>query len=121
MLKVPQHFLADFDFCFTSNAKEIRRHFGFFLVGVQYTNNFLALKIENFQQKNLDIFLILAQNIDCGYTLEPPRRGGSNEYPQPMFCEEVLTCIHNLCFGAKKKRKIGIPLHTQVLLYKSGV
>ena len=32
-----------------------------------------------------DIFLIFAKNIDCGYTLEPPRRGGSNEYPQSMF------------------------------------
>ena len=32
-----------------------------------------------------DIFLIFAQNIDCGYTLEPPRRGGSNEHPQSMF------------------------------------
>ena len=31
------------------------------------------------------IFLIFAQNIDCGYKLEPPRRGGSNEYPQSMF------------------------------------
>ena len=31
------------------------------------------------------IFLILAQNRDCGYTLEPPLRGGSNEYPQSMF------------------------------------
>ena len=31
------------------------------------------------------IFLIFAQNIDCGYSLEPPRRGGSNEYPQSMF------------------------------------
>ena len=31
------------------------------------------------------IFLISAQNTDCGYSLEPPRRGGSNEYPQPMF------------------------------------
>ena len=30
-------------------------------------------------------FLYFAQNIDCGYTLEPPRRGGSNEYPQSMF------------------------------------
>ena len=29
------------------------------------------------------IFLISAQNIDCGYSLEPPR--GSNEYPQSMF------------------------------------
>ena len=31
------------------------------------------------------IFLISAQNIDCGYSLEPPWRGGSNEYPQSMF------------------------------------
>ena len=31
------------------------------------------------------IFLISAQNIDCGYSLEPPRRGGSYEYPQSMF------------------------------------
>ena len=31
------------------------------------------------------IFLIFAQNIDCGYSLEPPRRGVSNEYPQSMF------------------------------------
>ena len=31
------------------------------------------------------IFLISAQNIDCEYLLEPPRRGGSNEYPQSMF------------------------------------
>ena len=31
------------------------------------------------------IFLISAQNIDCGYSLEPPRRGGSNEYPQSLF------------------------------------
>ena len=46
---------------------------------------FLAFKMENFHQKNVDIFLIFAQNIDCGYALEPPRRGGSNEYPQSMF------------------------------------
>ena len=30
-------------------------------------------------------FHISAQNIDCGYSLEPPRRGGSNEYPQSIF------------------------------------
>ena len=52
-------------------------------------------------------FLIFAQNIDYGYTLEPPRRGGSNEYPQSMFWS--------------KNKKIEIPLHTPVLLYKSGV
>ena len=32
-----------------------------------------------------NIFLISAKKIDCEYSLEPPRRGGSNEY-------------HNLCF-----------------------
>ena len=31
------------------------------------------------------IFLISAQNIDCGYLLKPPRRGGSNGYQQSMF------------------------------------
>ena len=42
--------------------------------------------IENFQIKiNSDIFHISAQNVDCEYSLELPRRGGSNEYPQSMF------------------------------------
>ena len=30
-------------------------------------------------------FLFLLQNIDCEYSLEPPRQGGSNMYPQSMF------------------------------------
>ena len=38
-----------------------------------------------FQIKNSYIFPISAQNIDCRYSLGPPRRGGSNEYPQSMF------------------------------------
>ena len=52
---------------------------------MQFTGIFLALKIETFQLQNIDIFLIFAQNIDCGYTLETHWRGGSNEYPQSMF------------------------------------
>ena len=36
-------------------------------------------------KKNSDIFHISAQNIDCGYPLEPPQQGSSNEYPQSMF------------------------------------
>ena len=48
-------------------------------------NSSLPLKTEIFQVKTSDIFRISAQNIDCGYSLEPPRRGGSNEYPQSMF------------------------------------
>ena len=52
---------------------------------MQYTEIFSLVKFENFHDIIFDIFLIFAQNIDCGYTLEPPQRGGSNEYPQSMF------------------------------------
>ena len=45
----------------------------------------LSSKNENFQIKNSHIFPISAHNMDCGYSLEPPRRGGSNEYPQFML------------------------------------
>ena len=50
-----------------------------------YKDFFSKKKNENFIRKKNDIFLIFAQNIVCGRTLEPPRRGGSNEYPQSMF------------------------------------
>ena len=54
-----------------------------------YSNILKALqqqkKRENFQIKYSDIFHIPAQDIDCEYSLEPPRRGDSNEYPQSMF------------------------------------
>ena len=56
-------------------------------------------------EKKNDNLYIFAQNIDCGYMLEPPRRGGSNEYPQSMFWTKKC-----------------IPLHTPVLLvYKEGL
>ena len=51
---------------------------------LKYTDNFTTKK-GNFPIKNSDIFHISAQNIDCGYSLESHRRGGSNEYPQSMF------------------------------------
>ena len=35
------------------------------------------------------IVFISAKKIDCGYSLEPPRRGDSNEYPQSMFWTEI--------------------------------
>ena len=50
----------------------------------KYTEKFTT-KNENFQIKNFDVFHISAQNIDRGYSLEAPRRGGSNEYQQSMF------------------------------------
>ena len=50
----------------------------------EYIENFTT-KNWKFSVKNSDSFHISAQNIDCWYSLEPPHRGGSNEYPQSMF------------------------------------
>ena len=52
---------------------------------MQYTDFFSVINKWKFHQKNLDSFLIFAQNTDCGYALEPPWRGGSNKYPQSLF------------------------------------
>ena len=54
---------------------------------MQYTVIFTAVNNDNFQLKKIVFFflLIFAQNISCGYRLEPPQQGGSNEYPQSMF------------------------------------
>ena len=41
-------------------------------------------KLKIFQTKT-HIFHMSAQNVDCGYSLELPQQGGSNEYPQYMF------------------------------------
>ena len=48
---------------------------------IQIYWKFYNQKKGKFSDKNSDIFRISAQNIDCGYSLEPPHRGGSNEYP----------------------------------------
>ena len=47
-----------------------------------------------FSDKNSDIFHISAQNIDCGYSLELPQWGGSNEYPQSMFWAEIKKIMY---------------------------
>ena len=51
--------------------------------------------------KKNDIFLIFAQNIDCGYTLEPPQLGGSNEYPQSIT--KTFPCNKQQIFHGFKK------------------
>ena len=40
---------------------------------MQYTAIFHGCKNVHFQMKFVNIFLIFAQNIDCGYTLEQPQ------------------------------------------------
>ena len=59
--------------------KSLRKH--------AYSNilKILQIKKENFEIKNSDILRISAQNIDCGYSLEPPQ-------------EAVLMTTLNLCF-----------------------
>ena len=49
-----------------SHLQTLRKH--------AYSNilKILPPKNENFQEKNSNIFNISAQNIDCGYSLEPP-------------------------------------------------
>ena len=62
---------------------------------------------ENFQIKNSDIFLTSVQNINCGYSLEPPRLGGFNEYPQSMFL-------------SRNKKNNVYPCNSQVYYIKVG-
>ena len=51
----------------------------------KYIENFTSKNWKFWDKKKSDIFQISAQYIDCGHSLEPPQRGGSNEYPQSMF------------------------------------
>ena len=73
---------------------------------MQYTVIFHGCKNVIFQMIFFNIFLIFAQNIDCGYTLEPPT-------------EVVLTSTHNLCFEAKIKKKV-YPCKPQFYYIKVG-
>ena len=65
---------------------------------------------ENFTTKKFWYFFIFlpAQNKDCGYSLEPPRRGGSNEY-------------HNLCFGAEIRKIMYTHVNPSFTIQKWGL
>ena len=68
---------------------------------IQIYWKFYHQKKRKFSHKKSDIFHIYAQNIDCGYSLEPPR------HPQSMFL-------------SRNKKNNNYPCKP-VLLYKSGV
>ena len=88
-------------------------------MSVQYTAIFHGCKNDNFQMKIFDIFLIFAQNIDCGYTLEPPQRGGSNESPQSLFWSKNKKNMYtrvNPTFSIVKWGLRGCSLHGHVIL-----
>ena len=71
---------------------------------MQYTVILHSCKNDNFQMKIVIFFLIFAQNIDCGYTLE----------------EVVLTSTHDLCFRAKIRKKNVYPCKPQFYYIKVG-
>ena len=56
-----------------------------------YLHNFDPIKayFHIVKQEYILFFFLLLKNIDCGYPLEPPPRGGSNEYPLSMFWAEI--------------------------------
>ena len=47
-----------------------------------------------FQPKVSVFFLNLNKNIYCGYSLEAPRRGTSDEFPQHMFLSRNQKTIY---------------------------
>ena len=52
---------------------------------MQICRKFDLQNLKIFRLKPLIFFHISAQIIDCRCSLEPPRRGDSNVYPQSMF------------------------------------
>ena len=64
---------------------------------------YFTTKTENFQMKNFGSFHISAQNIDCGYSLEP------KEYPQSMF------------WSRNSKKKKTYPSYFQFYYVKVGL
>ena len=70
-------------FCLPMSHKRDARHK--WVNMLIYRDFFRCKKKWKFHWKNFDIFNIFAQNIDCGYMLEPPQWGGSNKYPQSIF------------------------------------
>ena len=58
------------------------------------TRNLHYENTRKFSDKNSDIFHVSSQNIDCGYSIEPP-----------------LTSTHNLCFRAEISKIMYIPVN----------
>ena len=68
-----------------SHQKKARWHYENMPIQMYWNFN---TKIWKFSDKKFWYFHISALKIDCVYSLEPPQRGGSNEYPQSMFFEQ---------------------------------
>ena len=74
-----------------SRAFTVRSQNHWILITKTYIYNFDPLKPHFYIVKlgytwGIHLFsLFLLKNIDCGYSLEPPKRSGSKKYPQSMI------------------------------------
>ena len=60
---------------------------------MQFTAIFNSVKTENFQLNNFDIFNVYVQNIDCGYTLEPPRMSKQRTNDSFVSAYQILKVV----------------------------
>ena len=78
-----------------------------------YKNVNVKPSINYFSDNIFNSFLIFAQNIDCGHTLEPPHAQsidcGYTLSPPQCLSEAVLTSTHYQWFEARIRKKC-IPL-----------
>ena len=80
-----------------TEAFPVRLHFIMKNMPIQMYRKFHHLNLKIFKLKTLIFFFyIFAQSIDCGYSLEPPRRGGSNEYYNLCFAAELRNIMYTL-------------------------
>ena len=71
------------------------------------------------KKTKIDIFLNILLKTDCGYTLESPRQGSSNEYPQSMFWSKNKKNRYTPAYPSfvmKKWGSRGYTLHGHVFL-----
>ena len=59
----------------------------------KYIENLTTKKRKIFRYKILIVFKFLFKT-DCGYSLEPLRRDGSNEYPQPVIFSKIRKLMY---------------------------
>ena len=62
-------------------------------------------------KKSLIFFTFLLKNIDCGYSLEPPRRGGSNEYHTLFLSRGGSNEYLQSMFSSRNKKKMHTPVN----------
>ena len=77
---------ADLRLCFRIGNNPVFSRCGLIITAINNVVLFcLDVKMKNKYQIGKKCLYKFAQNINCWYTLEPSRHGGSNVYPQSTF------------------------------------